>query len=244
MNATPREGRDEEDGGQDEVGGGGAGSGGLDGADRVDRAGDELRDPSELSSTLQHVQNIQGEDGDVSWHNLHDRIVKWVGEATFGQNLPTDKNRDDLTQEVLLQVFRDIDQFQIEPGASFSGWVRMIADRKLKDYWRRTRAKKRGEGKVRHLGDFDETGGRDRFADEKVHRQSMLVRYQELRGALDAALEQLSDKHKRVIEMRLFQGKSFAEIMPELGYTKEVTVRSLHMRALHRLQELLGEFSG
>jgi RNA polymerase sigma factor (sigma-70 family) len=196
----------------------------------------------DLSSTLRHVKNVQGEDGDVSWSNLYDKIVKWVGEASYGQNTPADKGLEDLTQEVLMQVFRDIAEFQVEPGASFSGWVRMIADRKLKDYWRRTRAKKRGGGKVKHLGDFDETGGRDRFEDEKVERQSMLVRYKELSGALDNALAQLSDKHKRVIEMRMFQGKSFAEIMPVLGYTKEVTVRSLHMRALQRLQELLGEF--
>jgi len=66
----------------------------------------------------------------------------------------------------------------------------------------------------------------------------MLVRFKELQGALDVALSQLSDKHKRVIEMRMFQGKSFAEIMPVRGYAKEVTVRSLHMRALQRLQEL------
>ncbi|HEB54597.1 MAG TPA: sigma-70 family RNA polymerase sigma factor [bacterium] len=198
--------------------------------------------PEELSSTLRHVQNVQGDDGETSWHNLHDRIVRWVGEAAFGQSLPPDKSRDDLVQEVLLQVFKDISEFTVEPGASFAGWVRTIADRKLKDYWRRARAKKRGSGNVRHLGEFDEHGGRERFADEKVQRQSMLVRYQELRSALDRALDQLSDKHKRVIEMRMFQGKSFAEIMPELGYTKEVTVRSLHMRALQRLQELLAEF--
>jgi RNA polymerase sigma factor (sigma-70 family) len=203
---------------------------------------DEKVPEEELSSTLQHVQNVQGDDGEVSWANLHDKIVKWVGEAAYGQNLPGDKGREDLTQEVLMQVFRDISQFQVEPGASFSGWVRMVADRKLKDYWRRTRAQKRGGGKVQHLGDFDESGGRDRFEDEKVERQSMLVRYQELQGALDAALSQLSEKHKRVIEMRMFQGKSFAEIMPALGYSKEVTVRSLHMRALQRLQELMGQF--
>ena len=206
--------------------------------------GGDPRPDEPLSSTLRHVQNVQGDDGEVSWSNLHDKIVKWVSEATYGQNLPADKSREDLQQEVMMQVFRDIGEFQVEPGASFGGWVRMIADRKLKDYWRRTRAKKRGEGKVRHLGDFDEAGGRERFPDEKVERQSMIVRYKELRSALEVAMEQLSDKHKRVIELRMFQGKSFAEIMPDLGYTKEVTVRSLHMRALQRLQELLGEFSG
>ena len=200
-------------------------------------------EPPPLSSTLRHVKNVQGEtDADLSWSNLHDKVVRWVAEATNGQNLPTDKNLDDLTQEVLLQVFRDVDEFKVEPGASFSGWVRMIAHRKLNDYWRRTRAKKRGSGKLKHLGDFDETGGRERFADDRFPRQSMLVRYEELRGKLVEALAQLSDKHKRVLELRLFQGKSFAEIMPLLGYTKEVTVRSLHMRALQRLQELMAPF--
>jgi RNA polymerase sigma factor (sigma-70 family) len=207
-------------------------------------ASNDPKEPTEpLSSTLRHVKAVQDEhDPDVSWSNLHDKVVKWVAEATQGTNLPTDKNLDDLTQEVLLQVFRDIAQFRVEPGASFSGWVRMIADRKVKDYWRRARAKKRGSGKLRHLGEFDEAGGRERFADERTPRQSMLVRYQELQERLQQALGELSDKHKRVIELRLFQGKPFAEIMPLLGYTKEVTVRSLHMRALQRLQELLADF--
>jgi RNA polymerase sigma factor (sigma-70 family) len=196
-----------------------------------------------LSSTLRHVKNVQHEgDADLSWSNLHDKMVKWVAEATHGQNMPADKNLDDLTQEVLLQIFRDVHEFKVEPGASFSGWVRMIAHRKLNDYWRRTRAKKRGGGRQRHLSDFDETGGRERFADDRFPRQSMLVRYQELRDSLQKALGELSDKHKRVLELRLFHGKSFAEIMPLLGYTKEVTVRSLHMRALQRLQELMAPF--
>jgi len=203
---------------------------------------DDKRPEDDLSSTLKHVQNVQGEDGEISWSNLQEKVAKWVAEVCYGQTLPADKSYDDLQQEVMLQVFRDIGDFHVEPGASFSGWVRTIADRKLKDYWRRARAKKRGGGNVKHLGDLDEAGGREHLADDKVERQSMLVRFQELRGALDAALGQLSDKHKRVIELRLFQGKSFAEIAPELGYDKEVTVRSLHMRALQRLQELLASF--
>lgn len=205
---------------------------------------EERRPDEPLSSTLRHVQKVQGEtDTDLSWANLHEKVVRWVAEASHGQNLPTDKNLDDLTQEVLLQVFRDIGEFKVEPGASFSGWVRMIAHRKLNDYWRRERAKKRGGGKLRHLGDFDESGGREHFADDRFPRQSMLVRYQELQDSLQKALGELSDKHKRVLELRLFQGKSFAEIMPMLGYTKEVTVRSLHMRALQRLQELMAGFA-
>lgn len=196
-----------------------------------------------MSSTLHHVKAVQGEhDTDVSWANLHDKVVRWVREATLGTNLPADKSLDDLTQDVLLQVFRDIGEFVVEPGASFSGWVRTIAQRKLLDIWRRARATKRGGGKHRHLGEFDEVGGRERFADERTPRQSMFVRLGELGEALTKALDQLSDKHKRVIEMRLFQGKSFAEIAPLLGYTKEVTVRSLHMRALQQLQELLEPF--
>jgi RNA polymerase sigma factor (sigma-70 family) len=197
-----------------------------------------------LSSTLHHVQNVQGEiDVDVSWANLHGKIQKWIEDAMRGQNLPPDKTLDDLAQDVLLQICKDIGEFKVEPGASFSGWVKMVANRKLNDIWRRARAQKRGGGKQRHLGDFDDSGGREHFADERTPRQSMLVRYQELSDSVLQALQQLSDKHKRVIELRMFQGKPFAEIMPELGYTKEVTVRSLYMRAVQRLQELLGGFT-
>lgn len=200
---------------------------------------------ADLSSTLRHVRSVQEEgDSDVSWSNLHEKCVRWVGEAAYGQNLPADKSLEDLTQEVMLQIFRDIGEFRVEPGASFSGWVRTVTQRKLLDYWRRARAQKRGRGRTRHLGEFDEVGGRERFADERVERQSMLVRYQELQQGLQQALSQLSDRHKQVIEMRLFQGKSYAEIMPLLGYDKEVTVRSLHMRAMQRLQELLANYAG
>ena len=56
-----------------------------------------------LSSTLRHVKNVQDDgEADVSWANLHDKMVRWVAEATHGQNMPTDKSLDDLTQEVLL----------------------------------------------------------------------------------------------------------------------------------------------
>ncbi|MCA8973519.1 MAG: sigma-70 family RNA polymerase sigma factor [Planctomycetes bacterium] len=202
-------------------------------------------DPEQLSSTLRHVKVVQSEDDkDVSWANLHAKCERWVADAAYGQNLPPDKSLDDLTQEVMLQIFRDIGEFHVEPGASFSGWVRTVAQRKLHDYWRRARAQKRGGGKTRQLGDFDETGGRERFADERVERQSMLVRYKELQQGLQHAMSELSERHKAVIEMRLFQGKTYAEIMPLLGYDKEVTVRSLHMRAIQRLQELLAGFAG
>ena len=197
-----------------------------------------------LTSTLHHVQQVQADvDADVSWTNLHGKMQKWIEDALRGQNLPADRSLDDIAQDVLLQVCKDIGEFKVEPGASFSGWVKMIAMRKLNDTWRRARAQKRGGGRHRHLGDFDESGGRDHFADDKVPRQSMLVRYQELTQSLAEALRQLTDKHKRVIELRLFQGKPFAEIMVALGYTKEVTVRSLYMRALQRLQDLLAEFA-
>lgn len=198
----------------------------------------------DLSSTLRHVRAVQRDaDADVSWTNLHQKIQRWVEEATIGQNLPVDRSLDDLTQEVLLQVCKDIGAFQVEPGASFSGWVRTIANRKLNDYWRRERAQKRGAGKLRHLGDFDESSGMDRIEDKSVPRQSMLVRFQELSDRLGEVLAKLSDKHKRVIELRLFQGRPFSEVAPELGYTKEVTVRSLYMRALQRLQTLLRGFA-
>lgn len=197
-----------------------------------------------LSSTLRHVQAAQaGDDSGTSWVNLEARIRDWVHAATMGTNLPPDRSLEDLQQDVLLQVFKDLDEFVVEPGASFSGWVRTVAHRKLGDLWRRARADKRGKGKARHLSEFDETGGPDHFADPKVERQSMILRHKELQERLVAALDQLGDKHRRVIELRLFQGRPFVEVAAELGYDKEVTVRSIYLRAVRRLQVLLEDFA-
>lgn len=206
--------------------------------------GDPERPSEPLSSTLRHVQSAQaGDDSGTSWTNLEVRIRAWVHAATTGTNLPPDRSLEDLQQDVLLQVFKDLDEFVVEPGASFSGWVRIIAQRKLGDLWRRARATKRGKGKARHLSEFDETGGQDHFADPKVERQSMIVRHKELQGRLAEALKELGDKHRRVIELRMFQGRPFVEVAAELGYDKEVTVRSIYLRAVRRLQVLLEDFA-
>lgn len=206
--------------------------------------GEPDRPNEQLSSTLRHVQAAQsGDDTGTSWTNLEARIRDWVHASTMGTNLPPDRSLEDLQQDVLLQVFKDLDEFVVEPGASFSGWVRTVAQRKLGDLWRRARATKRGKGKARHLSEFDETGGQDHFADPKVERQSMIVRHKELQERLALALQELGDKHRRVIELRMFQGRPFVEVAAELGYDKEVTVRSIYLRAIRRLQVLLDDFA-
>jgi len=208
-----------------------------------DRKEDQPPKPP-LSSTLHHVKQVQDAvDVDVHWDNLHAKMQKWILDAMRHENLPADKSLDDLAQDVLLQICKDIGEFKVEEGASFSGWVKMVAQRKLIDIWRRARADKRGRGKVRHLGDFDEDGGREHFADDRTVRPSVMVRFDELSRSMREAMAKLSDKHRRVIELRMLQGKAYAEMLDDLGYTKEVTVRSLYMRAMQELQALLQQFA-
>ncbi len=208
-----------------------------------DRKEDQPPKPP-LSSTLHHVKQVQDAvDVDVHWDNLHAKMQKWILDAMRHENLPADKSLDDLAQDVLLQICKDIGEFKVEEGASFSGWVKMVAQRKLIDIWRRARADKRGRGKVRHLGDFDEDGGREHFADDRTVRPSVMVRFDELSRSMREAMAKLSDKHRRVIELRMLQGKAYADMLDDLGYTKEVTVRSLYMRAMQELQALLQPFA-
>jgi DNA-directed RNA polymerase specialized sigma24 family protein len=70
-----------------------------------------------------------------------------------------------------------------------------------------------------------------------------MVRFDELSRSMREAMAKLSDKHRRVIELRMLQGKAYADMLDDLGYTKEVTVRSLYMRAMQELQALLQPFA-
>ncbi len=80
---------------------------------------------------------IRAQRGDeASWKDLADLyrpfFVSWLSQ----QNLP-ERDRDDLTQEILVSVVQYLPSFRHSgrPGA-FRSWLRTIATNRLRDYWR------------------------------------------------------------------------------------------------------------
>jgi len=197
--------------------------------------------PVDLTSTLHCARRAQAGEADA-WVELDVKLRPWLLDKLSGRRLPASHDVQDVVQEVLLYVHEHFPQFAAAPGASLRGWVLRIAESKVVDMWRRGSAKKRGGGRERNTAELTDTSLFGQIADDRLQRQSAVARCGEIRARMAKVAESLSAKHREVLELRETEGLPFAEIAERMGYKKEVTVRSLYMRAKLCRAELMREF--
>ncbi len=93
------------------------------------------------ASLLERLQ--RSPDDDESWRRLDDiyrpLIARWLrADPTLGADI------DDLTQEILAVVFRELPRFQRERVGSFREWLRTIAAYRVQGHYRSRRAREHG----------------------------------------------------------------------------------------------------
>ena len=136
----------------------------------------------------------------------------------------SDEDRaDDLLQESWVRIYRK--RIRFSGKGSFAGWARAVTRNVC-------RMSLRGEkGIVRvslhELGDIP---------DAAPGPAAQLTRRRRTR-ALHEALEKLTGRERRAIEMRLLEGRRTAEVARLMGI-KEVSVRSLVHRGLKKLRRM------
>ena len=72
-------------------------------------------------------------------------------------------------------------------------------------------------------------------------RPSQIIRGKEFEEKLNEAIEQLDERHRKIIDLRDHCEMSFEEIAAEMSYKKAATMRSLYKRAKGKLRDLLGQ---
>jgi RNA polymerase sigma-70 factor (ECF subfamily) len=148
----------------------------------------------------------------------------------------------DVVQEAFVKVHRNIDKFQ--GSSSFYTWLYRIVMNASIDQVRR-------KSKRRDL-EFDETVARGeeeiagdgaivpRLADGNPGQSALR---KELAGAIDAALQTLSESHRAVIVLREIEGMSYEEMSEVLGVPKG-TIMSRLFHARRNLQAALAPYLG
>jgi RNA polymerase sigma-70 factor (ECF subfamily) len=125
----------------------------------------------------------------------------------------------DLAQQVFLKAWQAIPRYQ-DRGAPFSAWLYRMAHNQLVDYYRTRRPSMDLDG--------IEVTDRAPHADERLIASDRSAE-------LSAALDELSEDHRRVLVLRFIMEKSAREIGEIMG-RKEVTIRGLQLRALRALR--------
>jgi RNA polymerase sigma factor (sigma-70 family) len=121
----------------------------------------------------------------------------------------------------------------------FRNWLATIAVNKIRDRARQRNAQKRGSGRERLMRDAFQSSNPDPGVASPLARPSEICRGREFEAKIAEALEQLDDRHRRIIDLRDHCEMAYEEIAGEMGYKKAATMRSLYKRAKTRLRELL-----
>ncbi len=141
----------------------------------------------------------------------------------------------DLSQEVFIKAWKALPKF--EARARFSTWLYRIAHNVVYD-WTRKR-------KVEGIGEFsDEVFERERIDSDSRTTPSSgqapdeSLATDELRGKIEAALDQLSPEHRQVVVLKDVQGLSYKEIAEVMDSTLGTVMSRLYY-ARQKLQTLL-----
>ncbi len=150
----------------------------------------------------------------------------------------------DLVQETMLEAYRDFDRFEGESGKQWMAWMRKILSNNVADYVRQYRgtAKRQVRREVRFQDPADSAadarGAPEPAAPDPTPSQEFLRIDDELRVA--AALGRLPPDYQEVILLRNLRRLPFNEVAEQMGRSRPA-VQMLWMRAIKRLQEVMGD---
>jgi len=173
----------------------------------------------------------------AAWDELFD--LHYAAAARFIFQLASDFTREDaeeICQDTFLSVIKNIRSFQGQ--SQFQTWLFRIASNKGRDYRERRNAAKRGGGRAPASlqAEDPQTGlvidppGQDPGPDG-------VLLGGEQSAQLHAALEQLGESCREIIELRYFGDLSYDEISRTLELNAK-TVSSRLSKCLDRLEEI------
>jgi RNA polymerase sigma factor (sigma-70 family) len=184
----------------------------------------------------------------LSRANLHEVLIPRIGllRGYLDRHIPASLRStlaaDDLLQEVWVAAYRTAANFQPDGPDALDRWLITIAHSKLVDAVRYTRRVKRGGDRryVREAGSpLTSFSGLFARLQSPQLTPSKDVHLIETTHVMLMALNRLSARQRRAIELQFLHGLSQGEIAEQLE-TTEKAVKELVCRGLHLMRGILG----
>jgi RNA polymerase sigma-70 factor, ECF subfamily len=177
----------------------------------------------------------------AAWDELFDR--HYSAAASFVHQLGynfTIQDVEEISQETFLSVIRNLDSFK--GGSQFQTWLFRIAANKARDYRERLNAAKRGGGhKTISLQEDDPETGLTIDPPSSLPGPDALTMNEERIAQVRAAVDQLGEPCREIIELRYFADLSYEDISAALDLNPK-TVSSRLSKCLDRLEEIARPF--
>ena len=173
----------------------------------------------------------------AAWDELFD--LHYAAAGRFILQLAPDftpEDTEEICQEVFLAVIRNLDSFQGE--SRFQTWLFRIAANKARDHRERRGAAKRGGGRAPlSLQAEDPENGLTLDPPDPLAGPDEVLMNAEQMKQLRAALDELGEPCREIIELRYFADLSYEEISGTLNLNAK-TVSSRLSKCLDRLEEI------
>lgn len=193
---------------------------------------------AETTRLVASAQNGSSECVEQLFQRYLPRVRQMVA-LRVGRRLAELESCEDLVQETLLEAFRNLEEFEHRTIGSFRNWLAMIATNRVRGRARREATLKRGSGNERRFSDYESRVLTDSvFAGREVSPLESAAE-SELAARIEAAMLELAEPDRRVIELRRIAEMSFEEIAAELNLGSEASARAQFARSLRRLDTQL-----
>ena len=169
---------------------------------------------------------LEADDFALLYQRHAGELVGFFARRTYDPEVAVD-----LLAETFAVAFRDRRQFRGEGLEAARPWLYGVARHRLALYFRRGRVERRA---VARLG-----VERRELTPTEYDRIEELAASAELREALSAEFGALAAEQREVLQLRVVEGRSYAEVAAELGITEE-SARTRASRALRALRERPG----
>lgn len=199
----------------------------------------------ELHNTVELVRAAKrGEQ--VAYRALYDRHYQRVRRSAalrMGSTLKRcEQDIEDIVQDSFAYAFERLAAGRFDEARSEGGFRNWLANHivecKIRDAARRRSAAKRGGGQQKSMRDAFGSVIEPPIA-AATPTPSQVLGGRELAEQVEAAILELRDRHRQVLDLRDHCEMSFEEIAAEMGFEKAVTVRSLYHRAREELKARL-----
>jgi RNA polymerase sigma-70 factor (ECF subfamily) len=200
----------------------------------------EHLEQEKLSGLIERARN-HDEGALTELFKVHTQRLLESVRSELGDRLRQRLESQDVMQQVYLDALNNIDRFVYRGQDSFFAWLRRIAVNRICDVDRRAfQTAKRG-AEVR-AADLGRDASMVRLLDQLTASQtspSTAADVSDRVALLRQALNQLNEDQREVIRLRYLNQLNVAETAAKMDRS-ERAVRSLCVRALIRLRELLG----
>ncbi|MFA6430235.1 MAG: RNA polymerase sigma factor [Candidatus Paceibacterota bacterium] len=167
---------------------------------------------------------------EASFPKLVDIYLKSIFNFSY-RIIGSEKDAEDITQEIFLKVWKNLKKFDIEK--SFKTWIFSIAKNTCIDYLRKKRD-------IPMSVFDDEDGGnfiQDNLESEESSPEEKII-LKENKKIFDEILKELSITQREIIVMKYVNELSLSEVAEIMNMPKD-TVKSHHRRALLKMRDIL-----